>query len=828
MDTPLLTPDGWTTMGEIKTGDLVYGADGATCTVLHAHEVLNDRKCYKVIFDNGEEIVADSEHLWYTESRQERGATGSIKTTEEIANTLYAPYSEEPNHRIPTCINGVVGVERDLSIDPYVLGLWLGDGTSDAGTITVGKRDISEIIDILKNQQTQFDKLILHEYNTDVYTLRISTEEHIQSQSLSARLALYNLRNNKHIPEEFLLASRAQRVSLLQGLIDSDGYINKTGVCQFYNTNIELVKQTKQLVESLGYKVTYKEHIPTLKGVSCAPCATITFTPIEYVCRLSFKRNRLKLKPFNVQSKYRSQWHYIKQVIEVPSVPVRCITVDSKDSLYLSGRQLIPTHNTTLMTIYALWVACFQEDQRILIVANKEQTAINIFKRVRMAYEKLPNYLKPGVLEYGKTSMSLANGSSIGISTTSSDAGRGDSCNCLILDELAFIDNHMVQDFWKSVYPIISSSKKSKIFVASTPNGTGNLFHNLYTGALETDPKKYNGWHAEKVDWWEVPGRDEKWKADTIRSLGSREAFDQEFGNVFLQTGESMVNEQLFDELKINCADPAFVFDEGHYKLWEEPNEERIYVAGVDISEGVGLAASVIQIFDFTDLRDIKQVASFHDRNISPINFTTKLLEILKHWGSPLALIERNNCGAQVVDQLKTTHGYSNIVSYGAKAGNLSMNKPGVTAHTNTKYKGVTNMRYWINELKAVKIRDHKTLGELKNFVRYPNGTWAAKPGSDNWDDRVMSMLWTLMILDDEIVEKYFDVEERDDNKKPLKIRQLDYGIKYFINPVSIYSNERNGEGGVTPLPIIFQGPAGERDDFDMMDLESQGWNLMS
>ncbi|NBV41127.1 hypothetical protein EBR77_04765, partial [bacterium] len=103
---------------------------------------------------------------------------------------------------------------------------------------------------------------------------------------------------------------------------------------------------------------------------------------------------------------------------------------DNRFVCLLASRQI---GKTTLMTVYALWVACFQEDQRILIVANKEQTAINIFKRVRLAYEKLPNYLKPGVLEYGKTSMSLANGSSIGISTTSSDAGRGDSCNCLIL-----------------------------------------------------------------------------------------------------------------------------------------------------------------------------------------------------------------------------------------------------------------------------------------------------------------------------------------------------------------------------------------------------------
>lgn len=492
---------------------------------------------------------------------------------------------------------------------------------------------------------------------------------------------------------------------------------------------------------------------------------------------------------------------------------------DSRFVCLLASRQV---GKTTLMTIYALWIACFFEDQRILVVANKEQTAINIFKRIRLAYEKLPNYLKPGAVEYGKTAMSLGNGSSIGISTTSSDAGRGDSCNVLILDELAFIDNHLVEQFWSSVYPIISSSKKSKIFVASTPNGTGNLFHELYSGAIDGK----NDWKAEKVDWWEFPGRDEAWKEKTIRTLGSREVFDQEFGNVFLQTGESALDEKVFEEMKGECTEPKFVFNEGKYLMWDEPDKEKIYVAGVDISEGVGEAASVVQILDITDLREIKQVATYHDRTISPYNFTTKLHEILQHWGSPLAMIERNNCGAQVVDQLKNTLNYENIVSYGIKSGPVNFNKIGVQAHTNTKYKGVMNMRYWMGELKVLKIRDLKTLNELKGFVRYPNGTWAAKPGADNWDDRVMSLMWALMILENDLVEKYFEIAEYDTNKKPQRIKSLDFGIKYFINPASIYSNEKDGGMGTPPLPIVMQGD--NSNDFnEITDLESQGWTRL-
>lgn len=296
--------------------------------------------------------------------------------------------------------------------------------------------------------------------------------------------------------------------------------------------------------------------------------------------------------------------------------------------------------------------------------------------------------------------------------------------------------------------------------------------------------------------------------------------------NCFLQTGESAIDEAFFEKLKAECAEPTFVFDEGHYLLWREPDKERLYVVGVDVAEGVGEAASVVQVLDITDLRNIEQVAIYHNRNISPYNFTTKLHEILQHWGNPPALIERNNCGAQVVDQLKNNLRYENIVNYGSKAGDKIFNKPGVVAHTNTKYKGVTNMRYWINELNVVRIRDIKTLAELKGFVRYPNGTWAAKSGSDSHDDRVMSLIWTLMILENEVTEKYYEIVELDDNKRPQVIKSMDYGIKYFINPTSMYSNERDSDNAI-PLPILIS-TGSEPDQTDLTDLQQQGWSYLN
>ena len=486
---------------------------------------------------------------------------------------------------------------------------------------------------------------------------------------------------------------------------------------------------------------------------------------------------------------------------------------DNRFVVMLASRQC---GKTTMMTIYALWNACFNKDQRVLIVANKEGTAIEIFQRVRLAYEELPNWLKPGVKEYGKTSMTLANGSRIGISTTTGTAARGQSVNCLILDELAFIDPHLVEPFWNSVYPIISSSKKSKIFIASTPNGTENLFYKLYNGASS----ERNGWSAERIDWWEVPGRDEEWKDQTIKTMGSEEIFRQEFGNEFLETGESVLDEDILDKLEVNITPPEHILENGLYKLWTTPDPQtRVYVAGVDVGEGVSQAASVIQIFDITDLTHIRQAAIYSSNEISPYNFTTKLHELLQHWGSPLAMIERNNCGAQVVDNLAHQFGYENIVTYN-NVKKTDMSRLGVLAHTNTKYKGVMNMRYWINELKSVVLYDIDTLYELKNFIRYPNGTWKAREGEDLHDDKVMAMIWSLMILETTITERYFDIEKVDDNGKPLEITPLSYNMQQ----ATTFDMHDDFMSGSTFLPAVLPMSSSAGSDID--ELKEQGWQF--
>jgi hypothetical protein len=498
----------------------------------------------------------------------------------------------------------------------------------------------------------------------------------------------------------------------------------------------------------------------------------------------------------------------------------RCLRTlrDNRKCILLCSRQV---GKTTLLTVYALWEACFNNDKNIVIVANKESTAKEIFRRVKMSYEELPNWLKPGVDEWGQTGCKFSNGSRVWISTTTGSSARGATINVLLLDELAFIEPpSMLEDFWRSVYPTISRAKTSKVLIASTPNGVGNLFHRL----VSESEKGKNEFKLETVMWDEIPGRDEAWKQAQISELGSLESFLQEYENHFIDSGDSSIDESTYEKLKQNCIEAPIILEEGKYHIWDEPDPDKLYVAGIDVAEGVGQDYSVINILDITEIREIKQVAVWSSNTMVPAEFTNKCYEILQNWGNPFALIERNNQGSQVVDRLGYDMGYENIVSYGAKSANRSNVQLGMISHTNTKYKAVTNMRYFLNEMLAVVVRDIKTLKELKTFVRLPNGTWKAE--RDQHDDRVMSMAWALMVLEKEITERYFEISKVDDFGKPLKLEKMDFGVKYFENPTSIYTGNNTGQGSTNVSPIMFGWGTQFEDDYH--DLELEGWKSLA
>jgi hypothetical protein len=396
-----------------------------------------------------------------------------------------------------------------------------------------------------------------------------------------------------------------------------------------------------------------------------------------------------------------------------------------------------------------------------------------------------------------------------------------------VADTHTFIGNgivhhncHLMEPFWASVFPIVSSSKKAKVFMCSTPNGTGNLFYDIYTGSIENK----NGWANDKILWNEIPGRDEKWVKEIKGGLASEEKFEQEFNCQFLNSGTGSMGEDAYNHMKSYISKPVEVLMDGKYKIFEHYQEGRIYVAGVDTAEGIGGDFSCIKILDITDLKEITEVAEYYDNTISVSEFANKVYEILCHWGKPLACIERNNQGGQVVDRLGLDMGYMDkIVCWGSKlAGRKNTQLLGMIASRNTKYNAVANARYFYNDKMVVQFKNEDSLNEVfKDFVKLPNDSWGAISGKH--DDRTMALVWALMVLHDDIVEQYFTVDEYDDCGKPSKLTPNEHLFKSFEPATSIYTNELvDGIENSQISPVYFGTSTQQASDF--AELEADGW----
>lgn len=295
---------------------------------------------------------------------------------------------------------------------------------------------------------------------------------------------------------------------------------------------------------------------------------------------------------------------------------------------------------------------------------------------------------------------------------------------------------------------------------------------------------------------------------------------------IFINTGTSSLNETLYNELKKQTKEPIEILMDGKYKIWEHPNPERLYVVGVDTSEGVGGDYSVIKVLDITDLQEMIEVAEYYDNTISVADFSNKVYEILQHWGNPLVCIERNNQGGQVADRLGIDYGYPKMVNWGSKlAGRKNMELFGMVSQRNTKYHACSNARYYYSDRGAVILRNEQSLDELfKDFVKHPNDTWGASSGKH--DDRTMALIWALMILEKDLCERWFNIDEFDACGKPVKISPLDYGIQYFDNATSIYTNEMVAGIEQSRLsPIAFGGFSEQVDE--ITQLQNDGWQLL-
>ncbi len=349
--TPILTPSGWTTLGEIHPGDLVYGSNGQPIKVIAESEVWENRPCLEVSFTDGQSVIVDEEHEWEVTKAGKQCPfcnPPKIVTTKQMleigvtkpANRKAAPQYNLRKYmwhvKLPKAIE-FSPLQQPLPIDPYCLGSWLGDGAGACAQITIGDRDAKETIIQWAEAGWELRKI------NAKYQYAIRKEG--QKGAFITLIRQMGLYKNKHIPSEYLHASVQERQALLQGLMDSDGYV-KGGVSYFYNMNKQLAEQVYTLAVNLGAKVSFKQKRATLNKVDHGICYIVVIRAEFNPFRLSFKKDQFILNTECYQA--------ITSIKPVSSVPVKCIQVDAPDHLYLFGRNCLPTHNSALAIQLAL------------------------------------------------------------------------------------------------------------------------------------------------------------------------------------------------------------------------------------------------------------------------------------------------------------------------------------------------------------------------------------------------------------------------------------------------------------------------------------------
>lgn len=468
LDTPIPTPNGWTTMGALAVGDPVFDEHGQPCKVVAATDVMQGRPCYRVTFCDGAEIVADADHQWITYSdsarealrrrtdasrekrrarRAQRGTgkrpdlaarnaersyryldqpEGAVVTTEEIAASLRT--RGRTNHAVEVCA-GLALPEAELPIPPYVLGVWLGDGTRGQGAITTAD---AQIVEEIEAHGFEVRKRPSSAYSYGVL-------------GLQEKLKALGIIHSKEVPSLYLRASYEQRLELLRGLMDTDGTATKAGACEFDNCDYALIVSVHELLVSLGIKASIREGRARLNGKDCGPRWRLKFTTAKPVFRLDRKLARIPKVERGTK-----RWRLIKAAEPIASVPVRCIQVDSASHLFLAGREMIPTHNSHLMRVAAItWCAAIPGLQVYFFRRVREDLMKNHMEGPKGFRAMLAAWANAGIVKIIEDEIRFRNGSKIYLCHCKDPKDvykyQGAEIHVLVVDELT----HFLEDMYR-------------------------------------------------------------------------------------------------------------------------------------------------------------------------------------------------------------------------------------------------------------------------------------------------------------------------------------------------------------------------------------------
>ena len=422
------------------------------------------------------------------------------------------------------------------------------------------------------------------------------------------------------------------------------------------------------------------------------------------------------------------------------------------------------TGKSTTVVSYLLHYALFNDNIRIAILANKAETARELLQRLQLSYENLPKWLQQGVGSWNKGSLELENGSKIIAASTSSSAVRGNSFNIIFLDEFAFIPNHIAEQFFSSVYPTISSGKTTKVIIISTPNGM-NMFYKLWHDA----ERGKNDYKPLEVHWSAVPGRDAKWKEETIRNTSERQ-FTQEFECEFLGSVDTLIAPSKLRNMVYN--DP--IQRNKGLDVYEEPKPDHQYLMTVDVARGTGKDYSAFVVFDITSF-PYKIVAKYRNNEIKPMLFPNIIDRVGKAYNKSFILVEVNDIGVQVSSMLQFDLEYDNLLmcAMRGRAGQMvgqgfsgKKSQLGIKMSKTVKQVGCSNLKTVIEDDKLL-INDYDIISELTTFIQ-KNQTFVAEDGCH--DDLAMC----LVIFSWLIVQPYFKEMTDNDIRKRIYEDQRD------------------------------------------------------
>jgi len=431
---------------------------------------------------------------------------------------------------------------------------------------------------------------------------------------------------------------------------------------------------------------------------------------------------------------------------------------------------------STAVISFILHYILFNESKNVALLANKAELARELLDRLKKAYENLPLWLQQGITTWNKGSIELENGSKILATSTTGSAARGQSFSLVFLDEFAFVQHNIANDFFKSVYPTISSGQETKMIIVSTPKGM-NHFYKMWVEAEE----QRSNFKTLAVDWWETPGRDSDWKIQQVANT-SEEDFNQEFACEFLGSTNTLVNVNILRNL-------AFInptFQKNGFDQYGEINPDHQYVVTVDTARGVGLDNSAFVVVDITTV-PYRVVAKFKDSLISPLLYPELIYNVATNYNEAFILVEINDIGEQIANILANDLEYENIFVTNVKGragqvigGGFSSNRQlGVRTTKQVKRIGCSTLKDLIENNKII-IEDFDIIEEMSNFINKKD-SYQADEGYH--DDLVMCLVLFSWL----IRQPYFkdltnsDIRERilKDKENMIEADLLPFGFKY-------------------------------------------------